>query len=117
MGRIIAAIRDQPVGWPNPVHQRVCHSYVIGIACGKQKHARTAQGIRRAMELRCPAPARPAYALGEGPPFAPAAERCALIWVASIDTIPCAPWMPECPVSASNIPCQMPCRDQRLKRL
>jgi hypothetical protein len=60
-----------------------------------------------------PAP-RVADRLGEGPPFAPAAERCALMWVLSIDTVAV---MPVEPVSASNMANQMPCRLQRLKRL
>jgi hypothetical protein len=43
----------------------------------------------------------------EGPPFPPAAERCALTCVASIATVPTTPVLP---VSALNIASQMPCR-------
>jgi len=38
-------------------------------------------------------------------PFAPAAERCALMWILSIDTVAV---MPVEPVSASNMANQMP---------
>jgi len=66
------------------------------------------------MELAGSPAARGADRLDEGPPFAPPAERRALIWVASIATLP---QIPQWPVSASNISNQMPCRLHRLKRL
>jgi hypothetical protein len=51
-----------------------------------------------------PAP-RVADGLSVGPPFAPAAERCALMWVLSIDTVAV---IPVEPVRASNMANQMP---------
>jgi hypothetical protein len=62
---------------------------------------------------RLPA-ARVAEGLDEGPPFPPAAERCALMCVLSIAA---SPWIGLCPVSASNIASQIPWRLQRLNRL
>ena len=114
---IVAPVGDQPPGWSACLDQRRRHGDVVGIARGQQEDPGPARRVDQPVQLRRPAPARAPYAVREGPPFAPAAERCALMWVASIDTIPCGPWTPECPVSASKIACQMPCRDQRLKRL
>ena len=42
------------------------------------------ESVDQAMDLGGAAPTRAAYGLEEGPPFAPAADRCALTWVASI---------------------------------
>jgi len=52
------------------------------------------------MDFRRAAAARAANGLPEGPPFPPAAERCALMWELSIATVP---MMPVEPVKASNI--------------
>jgi hypothetical protein len=76
--------------------------------------SRPALLVGQAVELAGPSAARGADRLDEGPPFAPPAERCALMWVASIATLP---HTPQWPVSASNISNQMPCRLHRLKRL
>lgn len=66
------------------------------------------------MDFGRPAAARAVDGLLIVPPFPPAAERCALMWVLSITTVPT---MPVLPAIASNITNQMPCRFQRLKRL
>lgn len=114
---VIAPVGDEAMRWSGGLHQSPREGDVIGIARGKQQNPWPAESIGQPVQLAGPAAPRAAYGLREGPPFPPAAERCAFTWVASIETMPCGPQTPECPVSASNIPCQMPCLDQRLKRL
>ena len=70
--------------------------------------------VAQRMERGCPAAARAADRLREGPPFPPPAERCALMWELSIAAVPMTPVLP---VTAANIASQMPCWLQRLKRL
>src|SRR4051794_10548169 len=66
------------------------------------------------MDLGGAPASRVADGLDERPFCAPAAERWALMWVLSIDTVAV---IPVEPVRASNMANQMPCRLQRLKRL
>ena len=73
-----------------------------------------AAGVGQGVDFRRPPTTRAADGLAEDPPFPPAAERCTLMCVLSIATVP---MMPVEPVKASNISNQMPCRLQRLKRL
>src|SRR6185369_4365332 len=94
---VIAFVGDQPVELACRLDQRCRHGHVIDIAGGDQQHAWPALCVGQSMELA-------------GPP----AERCALMWVASIATLP---HTPQWPVSASNISNQMPWRLHRLKRL
>jgi len=75
---------------------------------------RAAVGVGQGVDFRRPPAARAADGLAEGPPFPPAAERCALMCVLSIATVPMTPVEP---VKASNISNQMPCQLVRLKRL
>jgi hypothetical protein len=71
-------------------------------------------GHPQTVDLCRAAPARAALACAKAPPFAPAAERFALTWSASI----AAPSKtPLCPLRASNICSHRPCRLKRLKRL
>lgn len=91
MHGVITAVGNEPAGRTCGLYQRPCQPYVIGIAGGKQQNAWPSEIIGRAMKLAGPAAPRAAYALDEGPPFPPAAERCAFTCVASIETIPCGP--------------------------
>ena len=94
--------------------QGLSHADVVDVSGAEQQDARLAVIVDQAVDLGRPATTRAAYGLGKGPPFAPAAERWALTWVASI----AAPSkMPLCPVRAWNICSHRPCRLQRLKRL
>jgi hypothetical protein len=71
-------------------------------------------GVAQRVELARAPIARDPNRLFEAPPFSPAAERCARTWVLSIEAVPITGlW----PVSALNIPSQIPCRLQRLKQL
>src|SRR4249919_1584788 len=79
---------------------------VIDVSGREQKDTRPAFGIGQGMDFRRPAAARATDRFAEGPPFPPAAERCALMWELSIATVP---MMPVEPVKASNISNQMPC--------
>src|ERR1043165_1376712 len=112
---VISPVRDQPGEAPGGgVDQRPGHGDIVDIAGGDQQNARPALIVGQAVELAGAATARGADGLGEGPPVAPPAERCALMWVASIATVP---HTPQWPVSAPKMPSQTPCRLQRLKRL
>ncbi len=112
---VVAAIGNEPIEAPGGrLDQLRRHGHVVDVAGREHQQARPALGIGQSVELAGAAAARDAYGLRESPPFAPPAERCALMCVASMATVPHTPlW----PVSASNMPSQMPCRLQRLKRL
>lgn len=71
-------------------------------------------GVGEGVNRRCSSATRTSYAFLEGPPFPPAAERCALTWELSIEAVPITPVLP---VTALNIANQMPWRLHRLKRL
>jgi hypothetical protein len=62
----------------------VGHADIVDVAGAEQEHTGPATLVDQAMDLGGAASARAAYGLEEGPPFAPAADRCALTWVASI---------------------------------
>lgn len=111
---VIAAVGDQAADRQAMIEQIGCHGDIVDVASAEQQHARAPLSVGQPVELRCPAAARPADRLREGPPFAPPAERWALMWVLSIAAVPITGlW----PVRASKIPSQIPCRLQRLKRL
>ena len=113
--RIVGPVRDQPTWCGNERQQVKGTVEVMGIARRQRKGNGPASRIGQGVDLgRAPA-ARAANGLREGPPFAPAAERCALMWVLSTAAEPIQ--LPVEPVSAKNISRQIPCRLQRLKRL
>ena len=88
---IVTAVGDEAGHGSRGLDQPARHRDIVGVSCRQQQHARSPEGIGHTVDLGGPAPARAAYGLSEGPPFAPAAERCALMWVASIETIPPGP--------------------------
>ena len=111
---VIPLVGQQPSERACGLDQGFSDADVVDVSGAEQENARLAAIIDQAVDFGRPAATRAAYRLGEGPPFAPAAERWALTWVASI----AAPSkMPLCPVRASNICSHRPCRLQRLKRL
>jgi hypothetical protein len=73
-----------------------------------------ARGIGYGVNFGRPSPARLADRLLEVPPFAPAAERCALTCVASTAVVLTTPFDP---LRAQKTSSQTPCLLQRLKRL
>ena len=70
---------------------------VVGIAWGEFEGDGPALIVGQRMDLRRAATARASDGVAEGPPFAPAAERCALMCVESTAIVPI---MPVEPVSA-----------------
>src|SRR5512143_1310879 len=104
---VIALVGQQSSEWSCGLDQRLGHVDVIDVSGAEQQHTGASIVVDQAVDLGRSAATRAAYGLCEGPPFAPAAERCALTWVASI----AAPSkMPLWPVNASNICSQRPCR-------
>lgn len=112
---VIGAIRNQPGRGNDEVEKIACALQIVGIAWRQSEGDGPAARIGQGVDLgRAPA-ARAADGVRECPPFAPAAERWALMWVLSTAALPTQ--LPVEPVSAKNISRQMPCRLQRLKRL
>ena len=68
--------------------QRGSERNIIDVARREQKDAWAAFGIGQGMDFCRPPAARAADRFAEGPPFPPAAERCALMWELSIATVP-----------------------------
>ena len=106
MAGVVASIRHQPPEGTGGLDQVARHDDVVGVAGAEQQDARPALIVHQAMDLGRPAAARAAYALDEGPPFAPAAERWALMEVLSMATSPVQ--IPVWPVSAWKIPLHTP---------
>ena len=59
----------------------------MGLAGRHDEGQGPAKGVGYGMNLSRPSAARSPDGLGEVPPFAPAAERCALTWVESIAVV------------------------------
>ena len=111
---VVSLVGEQAAERIGGAHQGRGHADIVDVSGAEQQHARPSAVVDQAVELGRPAASGAADGLVEGPPFAPAAERCALTWVASI----AAPSkIAAMTVRASNICSQMPCRLQRLKRL
>ena len=70
---------------------------IVSVAGGDEKRKRAPQIVGQRMDFGRPPAPRAADRVTKGPPFAPAAERCALMCVLSIDIVPI---MPVEPVSA-----------------
>ena len=109
---IVGFVGDEPFDWSSGGEKRWRQRDVIDVAGREQKDARPTFCIDQGVDFRGPPATRAADRLLEGPPFPPAAERCALMWELSMAAVP----MPVEPVKASNIARPMPCRLQRLKR-
>ncbi len=88
MAGVVASIGDEPPDRSCGMDQSGGETDVVGIAAAEQQDAGAAPVVGQAMQLGGSSAARAAYCLEEVPPFAPAAERCALTCVASIDAEP-----------------------------
>ena len=83
----LTAIRrdlDQLPHPPASLHELCCKADIVDVPGAEEQDARSAKMIAEAMQLAGASATRATYALREIPPFAPDAERCALMWVASI---------------------------------
>ena len=111
---VVGLVGDEALDWASRGHQFLRHHDVMEVARRNQQNPGPASGVGEGVDRRRAAAARASYALLEGPPFPPAAERCALTCELSIEA---APITPVLPVTALNMASQMPWRLHRLKRL
>ncbi len=81
---VIGAIGDEPPDRSGAVEKARRNGDVVDVAGGQDEDARPTLFVRERVELAGAAAARFAERLPEGPPFPPAAERCALMCVLSI---------------------------------
>ena len=111
---VVGLVSNQSFDRSSSRQQLLRHHHVMDIARRDQQNPRLAGGVGEGVDRRRASAARTSYAFGEGPPFPPAAERCALTWELSIEA---APITPVLPVTALNMASQMPWRLHRLNRL
>lgn len=107
---VVGTISEQMADRACSVDQRGGHGAVVDVAGAEPQHTRPAGVVRQGVDFGGTAAAGSADRLCEVPPFAPAAERCALMWVASIAPPPHTPLMPVSAWKTSN---QTPCWLQR----
>lgn len=81
---VVAAVGDQALYRTGLLEQGAGDADVVDIAGTQQQDPGAPQAIGQGVELARLAAAREAERLGVGPPFAPPAERWALMWVLSI---------------------------------
>lgn len=82
---IIGAIRDQRARQRRAFQQGAGADEIVAIARRDREGDGTAVLIGYGVNFSRPSAARSSDGVGEGPPFPPAAERCALTCVESID--------------------------------
>lgn len=85
---VIGAIGHEPPDRSGAVEKTGCDSDIVDVTGSQDEDARPALGIDERVELARAATPGLAERLLEGPPFPPAAERCALICVLSIAARP-----------------------------
>ena len=85
---VVAAVGDKAPKRPEGSQQRRCGRRIGGVAGGQQDPSWPSCFVGRGVQLAGPPAARGAERLLESPPFPPAAERCALMWVLSIAASP-----------------------------
>ena len=80
---IVGTIRDQPFWGRYTGEQSRGPVQVMRLSRGQRESQRAPDGVGQGVNFGRPSAARSADGLSEVPPFAPAAERCALTWVLS----------------------------------
>ena len=80
---IIGPVGQEPFGGGNALEKHGRADQVMGLSWREREGDGTAQRIGYGMNFSRPSAARATDGLFEVPPFAPAAERCALMWVES----------------------------------
>jgi hypothetical protein len=111
---VVGLVGDQSFDWAGGRQQVFRHHDVMDIAWGNQQNPGPADGVGEGVDRRRASAARASYAFRKGPPFPPAAERCALTCELSIEAVPITPVLP---VTALNMASQTPWRLHQLKRL
>ena len=108
--RVVGAVGEQALGGAADRQKRASAHQIVGVARRQREGDGAALIIGQGVDFRRPTAARGANSMMMSPPFAPAAERWALMWVES--TLPV--WTSDFPVSAMKIASQTPCLLQRL---
>ena len=111
---VVGLVGDQSFDGSSGRQQFLRHHDVMDVARRNQQNSGPAGGVGEGVDRRRASAARASYAFLEGPPFPPAAERCALTCELSIEAVPITPVLP---VIALNMASQTPWRLHRLKRL
>ena len=88
--------------------------HIVNISGGYHQHAGTALHVADGVDLGVSPAACLADTIGQGPPFAPPAVRCALMQVLSMNNLS---GTPSTPASVEKIPSYIPRSAQRTKRL
>jgi len=94
---IVSPVGQQPARQAGGSQKLSGASQIVSVAGRDEKRKRASQIVGQRVDFGRPPAPRAADRVTEGPPFAPAAERCALMCVLSIDIVPT---MPVEPVSA-----------------
>jgi hypothetical protein len=82
---VVGAVGQEPPARAANVEQRPCAGDVGRVARRQHEGDRPAEVVAQRVDLGRPAAARGANGMMTSPPFAPAAERWALIWVLSTE--------------------------------
>ena len=88
MAGIVASVGEEATEPAGGLDEGGGETDVVGVAAAEQQDAGPAPIVGQAVQLGGSPTARATYRLDEVPPFAPAAERWALTWVASIEAEP-----------------------------
>jgi len=91
---IVGPVGEQPRGCRDALQQGGGADQVMDIARRQGEGDGAAALIGQGVNLSRPSAARSADGVLEVPPFAPAAERCALMWVESTAAAPITPLEP-----------------------
>jgi hypothetical protein len=94
---VVSSVGEQFAGQAGLSQELSGAGQIVSVAGRNEKRKRTPQIVSQRVNFGRPPAPRAADRVTEGPPFAPAAERCALMCVLSIDIVPT---MPVEPVSA-----------------
>lgn len=91
---IVGAVGDQARGGRHPAQNLAEADQIMGLARSEAERQGAAPVIRQGVNLGRPSAARSSDGVGIVPPFAPAAERWALMCVLSADVVPMTPLEP-----------------------
>jgi hypothetical protein len=91
---VVSSVGEQSAGQAGLSQELSGASQIVSVAGRNEKRKRTPQIVGQRVDFGRPPAPRAADRVMEGPPFAPAAERCALMCVLSIDIVPIIPVEP-----------------------
>lgn len=81
--RVVGTVREQSAMRPHDVEDSPRAGQIMNVARRKRESDRPAEVVGQGVDFRRAPAARGANCMMMSPPFAPAAERCALMWVES----------------------------------